>query len=102
MAILLPFELLTSEQRGCLKDLLSDYSGEVSQCSLHRRTVQLVLNDFEITAERGQQFLDELVEILGSDRWGTDLPIRFPEREIPPDVYASRYSFKIPYDPELR
>ena len=101
MAILLPYENVTQEQRKSITELLDKFKGEISQCSLHRSSAQVVLNDSEITPKRGQEFLDSLIKILQPDRWGTDLPIRVPERNQPPQVYVSRYQFKIPYDSSL-
>jgi hypothetical protein len=101
MAILFPYKTLTPEQEQAIDELLGQFEGEISQCSFHQTSVQVVLNDHQITAERGQSFLDTLIGILQSDRWGTDLPTRFPERERPPPAYANRYSFSIPYDPGL-
>lgn len=99
MAIIFPYKNITPLQKGSITELLNQFKGEISQCSLHPDDAQVVLNDNEISSRRGQVFLDRLIEILNPDRWGTDLPIRFPERNQPPQVYASRYQFKIPYDP---
>jgi hypothetical protein len=75
------------------------FPGEISQCSLHSGAVEIVLNDHEITPQRGQQFLDGLIEILGSERWGASLPRRKgDDRSEPPAVYANIYNFSIPYD----
>lgn len=101
MAILLPYQALTPEQGELIAVLIEQFQGEVSQCSLRGKSAQVVLNDTQITPERGQEFLDRLIEIVRPNRWGTDLPIGFPERAQPPEVYASRYRFEIPYDPFL-
>ena len=89
------------EQRASVRELLAQFKGEVSQCSLHPQAAQVVLNKNDISSQRGQLFLDGLVRILMPERWGTDLPIRFPERNQPPDEYALRYRFSIPYDPKV-
>lgn len=101
MAILLPYQDITPEQRGSIRELLQQFKGEISQCSLHPDAVQVALNDNEISQQRGQAFLDGLIEILKPGRWGTDLPIGLPKRNHPPECYTSRYKFNIPYDPSL-
>ena len=103
MAILLPYSggNITPEQRKLISKLLGRFEGEISQCSLHPGSAQVVLNDNEITPKRGQEFLESIIGILQADRWGTDLPIRSFD-DPPPKVYTSRYQFNIPYDSQLR
>jgi hypothetical protein len=98
MAIVLPYETLNPAQTESVRMLLARFRGEVSQCSLHGDSAQVVLNKGEITPERGQMFLDELILILGSNRWGTDLPTRSNE---PPECYTSRYKLDVPFDPSI-
>ena len=100
MAILLAYERLDDGQRTEIERSLEPYAERVSQLSFHRGSVQLVLNDNEIDKESGQAVIDILVDVLKPRCWGTDLPIRFPRRTNPPEVYA-RYDMKVPYDPSL-
>jgi len=102
MSILLSYQTLSEQQRQNVKELLTNFQGEVDQCSLHNDAAQIVLNDSRISQQRSQIFLDSLVEILRPNKWGTDLPISFPERNNPPQDYASRYKFNVEYDPNLR
>ena len=102
MAIILAYENVTDGQKEEVMDRVKPYKGEISQISIFPRSAQIVLNDSEISRERGQEVLDTLIEMLKAHKWGTDLPTRFPERIKPPDVYASRYKIKIPYDPSLK
>lgn len=98
MAIIFPYKNITPQQKQAVSLLLDQFPREVSQCSLHPDSAQVVLNETQITHQRGQTFLDNLIDILKPDRWGTDLPISFPERNNPP----LNYTFKIRYDPQLR
>jgi|GEM_PF-4276893 len=105
MAILLSYGDISDEQKEDVWVLLEQYRGEVSQCSLHSGSAQVVLNDNEITKERGQNFLDRLVIILKPTKWGTDLPrmrMGEAERRLPPEVYVSRYKIDLPFDPSLK
>jgi|SRR3989339_889174 len=98
MAIIFPYKKITSKQKQKVNRLLTQFQREVSQCSLHQDAAQVVLNENQISHQRGQLFLDNLIIILKPNRWGTDLPIPFPERSTPP----VNYKFNIPYDPQLR
>jgi len=98
MAIIFPYKNITQQQKQAVSRLLAQFPREVSQCSLHPDSAQVVLNETQISHQRGQTFLDNLISILKPERWGTDLPISFPDRNTPP----LNYKFKIPYDPQLR
>lgn len=102
MAIVLYYESITLEQKQKIWGMMEEYEGEISQLSLPPNGgTQLVLNNHEITPQRGQEVIDRLIDILQPRCWGTDLPIPLPRRNTPPQVYTSRYHFSIPYDPNV-
>lgn len=91
MAII-KYDGITPEKRKAVGGLLKKFRGEVSQCSMVDNEAQIVLNDFEITEERGQEFLNEVTKILKPTRWGYDMP---------PDFVERKYIFEIPFDPNI-
>ena len=92
--------MVDEEQKAELEERLRPYRTEIGQCTLQPKRVQVVLNDEVTNAERGQEVLDILVEVLHPYIWSTDL---FPSQlngDKPPEVY-SRYKIGLPYVPYL-